>query len=309
MIIERIFGKIPAGPVAVTAAILASLSLVLFLVFTPLRAEESSSPLLWKVEQGASTIYLFGTFHLLSRDVRWQDSRITGAFDSAGELVLEISEAETDPARIVSIVNNKGMYPRAGGLQRVISAETWLNLARQAAAVGIPEQAIGRFRPWYAAIVLTVTYAQTQGFLPEYGVETILTARANAAGKPIMGLETAQEQLSSLADHPEQIQVMMLEDTLQELADLPRILGDMTQAWVTGDEDGIAELIVDSAREIPELYDALIVRRNRNWIPLLEARLDKPGIYFVAVGVGHLVGDDSVVAMLRQRGHNVQEVK
>jgi hypothetical protein len=290
-----------------TAAVAVLLSLAL--MSAPLRAQESPSPLLWKVEQGNSTLYLFGTFHLLSKDVRWLDQRIAGAVDSAGELVLEISEEQTDTDLVVSIVREKGMYRRAGGLREALSSDTWLELARQAEAVGIPGQAIAQFRPWYAAIVLSITYAQAQGFLPEYGAETILTARAKAAGIPVLGLETAQEQLSTLADHPERVQVMMLEDTLQELENLPQILGDMTRAWVSGDEDAIAELIVGGMRQIPELYEAVIVQRNRNWIPLLEARLDKPGIYFVAVGIGHLVGEDSVVAMLRDRSHSVQPVK
>lgn len=305
MFLQRTFRK-KTAPVA---AIAASILLSLFLVLAPVRAEESSSPLLWKIEQGASTLYLFGTFHLLTEEVRWLDNRITGALDSAGELVLEMSEEQTDTGLVVSIIRNKGMYPGADGLRKILSAETWQDLLGQAAAVGIPQQMIGQFHPWYAAIVLTVAHAQAEGFLPEYGVEAILTARAKAAGKPVLGLETAQEQVSALADHPDRIQLMLLENTLQELTDLPRIFGDMTRAWVTGDEDALVELIIGSAREIPELYEALIVRRNRNWIPLLEARLNQPGVSFVAVGIGHLVGDDSVVTMLRDRGHSVQPVK
>ncbi len=49
----------------------------------------------------------------------------------------------------------------------------------------------------------------------------------------------------------------------------------------------------------------MIVRRNLNWLAALEERLARPGITFVAVGVAHLVGDDSVVALLRGKGYSV----
>lgn len=293
------------------ARILASLLLVMVVAAAsrpvqPAGEEGLPSPLLWKVEHGSSTLYLFGTFHLLKPDTRWLNPAVASALDSADELVLEISEEQADANLVAFIIRNKGMYRSARGLQKTLSEETWLELVEQAAAVGIPEQAIGRFRPWYAAIALSIQYAQAQGFLSEYGAEATLTARAKAAGKPVLGLETAYEQLSTLADHPKRIQVLMLENTLQELEDLPRILNDMTEAWVTGDEDAIAALIVSGAREIPELFEAVIVRRNRNWMPALEERLDRPGVYFVAVGVAHLVGDDSVVALLRSNGYSVE---
>lgn len=293
----------------ILALLLLALATIFASVSVPARAGETGSPLLWKIEQGDSTLYLLGTFHLLTEDIHWLDDRITSALASADELVLEISEAETEPELVVKLVREKGMYRSAGGLQKTLSAGTWQDLVRQAATIGLPEQVLGQFRPWYAAIVLTIQYAQAQGFLPEYGVEAVLTARAKAAGTPILGLETAEEQLSMLAGHPDRIQILMLEDTLKQLEELPRILDEMTRVWVTGDEEGIEELIVGSASEIPELYEVLILQRNRNWIPLLAGRLQKPGVHFIAVGAAHLVGEDSVVALLRNEGYNVQLVK
>ena len=268
-------------------------------------AEDTPSPLLWKVEKGGATLYLFGTFHLLQPDTRWLNSGITEALDSADELVLEITEEQADVNLVAFLIRNKGLYRDAHGLQKALSEKTWAELVERAEALGIPAQAIGRFHPWYASIVLSIQYAQAQGFLSEYGAEAVLTARAKAAGIPVVGLETAHDQLSSLADHPKRIQIMMLEDTLEELEELPRILEDMTRAWVSGDAAAIDELIVGGASEIPELFEAVIVRRNLNWLVPLEERLARPGVTFVAVGVAHLVGEDSVVALLRGKGYSV----
>ena len=305
MFLQRNSRKILTRLAAIAATILLSLALV----FTALRAEEPSSPLLWKIERGASTLYLFGTFHLLTADVVWLDERITSALESADELVLEIAAEQTDASLVTRLVREKGMYDTADGLQRVLSAETYDDLVKQAGAVGIPAQFIGRLRPWYASIMLSIQYAQVQGFRPEFGVEATLTALAKAHNTPVLGLETTEQQLSMLAGHSNRVQVLMLEDTLAQLEDLPRLLDDMTRAWVTGDEDGIADLIIGGASEIPELYEAAILQRNRNWIPFLEARLQKPGTYLVAVGVGHLVGDDSVVTLMREEGYRVRPVK
>ncbi len=285
-----------------------ALTLVLVAAFLPVplaTAEDSPSPLLWKIEKGGATLYLFGTFHLLKSDIRWLNSGITEALDSADELVLEISEEQADVNLVAFLIRNKGLYRDAHGLQKALSEETWAELVKRAEVLGIPEQAIGQFHPWYASIVLSIQYAQAQGFLSEFGAEAILTARAKAAGIPVVGLETAHDQLSTLADHPMRIQIMMLEDTLQELDDLPRILDDMTRAWVSGDGDAIDELIVGGVSKIPELFEAVIAQRNRNWIAPLEERLARSGVTFVAVGVAHLVGEDSVVALLRGKGYSV----
>ncbi len=299
----RIFAGGPA------ARILAALLLVLALAAGTMPVPEADidqpSPLLWKIEQGNSTLYLFGTFHLLKADTRWLNPAITSALDEAGELLLEITEDQTDPQVITAIILDKGMYKGTAGLEDALGDKDWRKLVTLATAVGIPEQAIGRFRPWYASIVLSIQYVQAEGFLPEFGAEAILTARAKVAGIPVRGLETAAEQLSTLADHPERVQLMMLEDTLQQLDELPAILNDMTSAWVTGDAAAIEELIVGAAAEIPELYEALLAQRNRNWIAPLEARLGRPGVTFLAVGVGHLVGDESVITLLRDKGYRV----
>ena len=261
-----------------------------------------AEPALWRAERGEATVYVLGTIHLLTPEVEWYGGALAEAFEAADTLTLELAPEQLDPAVMAGIIQQKAFYPPGDGLSAHLSDETYGEVVERGQAGGLPPQAIERFRPWYVAIVLAVQIAQVEGFLPEYGVDRLLSEKAAIAGKPIGGLETAAEQLGLLADHPEDIQVAMLKDTLRQLEDLPAFFEALSSAWVSGTVDELEASLLASLESVPELYDAVIVGRNRSWVPKIEALLDQPGTHFVAVGAGHLLGKDSVIEMLRAQG-------
>lgn len=77
------------------------------------------------------------------------------------------------------------------------------------------------------------------------------------------------------------------------------------EAWRTGDQKSLTDTMALLAQADPAGYDALIVKRNRAWLPAIEKALAEKGATFVTVGATHLIGPDGLIAQLRQSGYAV----
>ena len=265
---------------------------------------EGDGPALWVVSDADSTIYLYGTFHLLRPTTAWGSARVDAAFDSASEVWFEVENPD-DQAAIVPIVQRLGVSPDRP-LSSLLSAEEFATLDTAAKALGASGAALDPLRPWFASLQLAVASIVKAGFDPQSGVDRILIARAHAAGKPVKGLETIEEQIGFIANLDEDAQLDMLRSSLEDFAEAETVLDQMSTAWATGDVAGLDRLVVAETRaESPELYEAIFVRRNRNWADQIQTLLAGSGTVFIAVGSGHLAGDDSVQEILEDRGVTV----
>ncbi len=266
-----------------------------------------AEPALWKVERDDATVWLFGTFHLLPPSLDWRTEPVTGALRAA-DIVWFEADVQSPEAqqRTIVLLPQLGMNPPGVTLSSLLDEETGELLERIAPAIGAPPAALDPLRPWLAGLTLAVAQIQLLGFDPSAGVESILQAEAEAAGKAFRYFETIDDQLGFFAGLPTEVEVEMLAQTLRDMEDLPTQLNDMVVAWATGNLAVLDEAVNSDMRDTsPEVYEALIVERNRNWIPEIKAMLDEGGTHFVAVGAGHLVGDGSVIALLEADGVRV----
>ena len=262
---------------------------------------EGAGPALWVVRDADSTLYLFGTVHVLRPTTAWGSPRIDAAFDSADQIWFEISNPD-DQAALLPLIQQHGISPDHP-LSSLLTAEEMTDLNAVAAAAGMPAGQIDVFRPWFAGLVLSIAPSIKAGYDPQSGVELILKARAEAAGKPIQGLETIDKQIAILAGMSEADQLAFLRSLLEAWEDATVELDRMVGAWATGDVALLEEIAVDEMKsESPVLYDALLVRRNTDWANQIQTMLEGSGTVFIAVGAAHLAGDDSVQEILEDRG-------
>ncbi len=266
---------------------------------------EGQGPALWVVRDADSTLYLFGTVHVLRPTTAWGSPRVDAAFDSADQIWFEISNPD-DQAAIVPLIQQYGISPDRP-LSSLLTADEMTSLNALAASAGMPAAQVDVFRPWFAALVLSVAPSIRAGYDPRSGVETILKARAEAAGKPISGLETIDKQVAILASMSESDQLAFLRSLLESYEDATVELDRMVGAWATGDVALLEQIAVDEMQsESPVLYEALLVRRNTDWANQIQTMLEGSGTIFMAVGAAHLAGDDSVQEILEARGVNVE---
>lgn len=265
----------------------------------------AGQPAVWQVSDADSTVTLFGTFHLLPADAEWQTERVRAAFGRADVLVLEAPVSDQPDPEIVQFVQANGVNPPGVVLSQRLDGPWTKRYADVLGMLQIPAQAVEPLRPWYASLVLTVQFAAHQGMKPEYGVESQLNRLADQRRMGRAYLETARGQVEMMAFLPPGIQDEMLKSTLLDIQNTDQKMGQMAKAWTRGDLPELERLVLGSMKQMPDLYTTLIVERNRDWLPQIETFLADDKDYFVAVGSGHLIGDDSVIAMLRARGQAV----
>lgn len=266
-----------------------------------------AGPALWVVRDADSTLYLFGTVHVLRQNTLWRWAAVETAFDSADRLVLEISNPD-DQAAMMPVIQQHGMSPDRP-LSQLLNAEERSKLDAAAQTLGASGAALDPMRPWLAALTLSVAPLVKAGYDPQSGVELVLKARAAAAGKEVGGFETIDEQVRILAGFPEEAQLDFLRSTLEDFEGATTDLDKLVEAWADGDVRAIDRLGVQPMRrENRAVYEALLVRRNANWADQIETMLEGSGTVFIAVGAAHLAGRDSVQTMLERRGVEVERV-
>jgi uncharacterized protein YbaP (TraB family) len=266
---------------------------------------EGSGPALWVVRDADSTLYLFGTVHVLRPTTAWGSARVDAAFDSADQVWFEISNPD-DQAAIMPLIQQHGLAPDRP-LSSLLTAEEMTVLNTIAASAGMPAGQIDIFRPWLAGLALSVAPLMKAGYDPRSGVELVLKARAEAAGKPIQAFETIDKQVGILAGMSEADQLASLRLLMESWGDATAELDGIVAAWASGDVKALEALAVDEMQvETPALYEALLVRRNTDWANQIQTLLEGSGTVFIAVGAAHLAGDDSVQEILGDRGVTVE---
>jgi uncharacterized protein YbaP (TraB family) len=202
---------------------------------------------------------------------------------------------------------SKAMLTDGRTLTTLLDKETAALVQTKAASAGLPMLVVDRMKPWLAAMTLAVPALQRAGYDPSFGLDRHFYDRARAAARPVRGLETVASQLSALDSLPMPVQIDMLKAVLGDIDSQVGAVADVVRAWRTGDVRALERLLLDEFRESPDVYQRLLVDRNRAWLPQIAACTAEPAPCLVVVGGAHLVGSDSVVAMLRHAGFSVEQ--
>ncbi|WP_449472519.1 TraB/GumN family protein [Sphingobium chungangianum] len=264
------------------------------------------TPALWQVKDEDTTIYLFGTVHVLKPGTEWFKGGIKRAFDGSDELVLEIVEPENPQAMAASMAQT-GLARDGVKLSDRLDADMRGKYQTAMAANGLPWQMFEPFNPWMAGMALAVKPLEKLGYEADLGAEKTLTSAAKAAGKKIGALETVEQQLGYFAGLPMDSQVKFLNATVEGLPDMDKEFSSLIAHWQEGDPDKLAAEMNESLEATPELAQVLLIQRNMNWAKWIKERLARPGTVFIAVGAGHLAGKDSVQEQLK--GMNVASAR
>ncbi len=265
------------------------------------RATEPVRTALWLVADADTTIWLFGTFHILPPGQEALSPWARRAFDGSDLLVVEAVLPE-DPAELTPLLVELGAARDGKALSARLTPAQAARLAGAARTAGLDPATLEPLRPWLAATTLATSALSAAGLSHDAGADMRLKAEARAAGKPVAALETARQQFSFLAGLPEREETAMLVATLDDLGALEGEMRPLLRRWLRGDADGVARALNRSLRATPELSRVLLAERNARWAAWIDDRLDQPGVVFMAVGVGHLGGPESVQAMLERRG-------
>lgn len=271
-----------------------------------IRSKPVAKPALWKVSDDDTTIYLFGTIHLLPKGIEWYDGRVANAFEQSQELVTEIPEIPQQ--KTMAVTMQLGALPAGQTLRGQMTPAERAKFEAALQSLSVPPSAFDQLKPWLASVAIMGIPLMQSGYSLDNGVEAQLDQRNKALGRPRLGLETLEYQLGIFDGLPNEAQKAYLFETVDALPVLTKEIAKMVEAWSKGDAQALAELLNDEMDD-PVLYKALLSDRNRNWSQWIDDRLDRPGTVFIAVGAGHLGGRDSVQEFLGKAGIKVERVQ
>jgi uncharacterized protein len=261
----------------------------------------------WEVKGRTNTLYLLGSVHMLKPDDSLLPPEVLNAYERSKALVMELDLNDVNMESVLGSGMQSAMLPEGQTLTEVLGPELHAEMAAHAERLGLEPELLDRFQPWFAALLLEQTALAKLGFESGAGVDEQLAQRAQQDGKPIIALETADQQLGFFASLTMAQQRQYLRATLRDLDTEENDAAAIVQAWRRGDSAELESQLRKESGKSPELFHLLTTDRNRQWLPKLTALLAERQDYLVVVGALHLVGNDGVVELLKAQGFKVTQ--
>ncbi len=260
---------------------------------------DDADPALWMIRDKDTTIYLFGTVHILKPGMTWFDEAVKTSFDASDELVIEMIKPE--PAEMMRIVNDLAIDKTGIALRDKLSADDRSHYEATLTKLNIPVAAFDALAPWFASVNISLIPLMRAGYAADQGVEDALLTHAKARDIKITGLETPEQQLGFFDNLPQDVQIRFLNFTIDTIDEAAEGMEQMVTEWASANVNELGELM-NAGLEDQLIYDTLLVNRNLQWAEWVEQRMAEPGAVFMAVGAGHLAGESSVQAVLAKKG-------
>ncbi len=249
-------------------------------------AAPHSDPAMFVVKDSDTTIYIFGTFHALDGKTQWFKDRVRSAFESSNELVLETLVPEGPVKSEPPVMSQASVELR--NLQVAPSAS------------------------FLATTRMAINAGRSQGMQVGNGADMVLRHVAEDEGKTVEGLETLQLQIDMFNRMPAPATPApkrgVPTTSSADLKELSRTMAEMQSAWERGDQNVFVRMLDQLNQASPATYRMMFTERNARWADWIRARMQTPGVVFVAVGAGHLAGKDSLLVRLAELGIVSQRV-
>ena len=267
-------------------------------------ADKTGEPSRWILKDRDTTIHFIGTIHALPDDQRWLSESTRDALYASDTLVLEVPPGKLTGSMMTKEQEKKFFLPAHTYLDDVIDEDLYKQVAGRMEETGLPVQIWGRLQPWVVADLVYGSYNMDTEFNFMNGVEMTLLRLIESDFKNVIGLESENEGTEAQLvmydeDGEEAIRVALREGHKQEAWALK-----LVDAWKAGDDEALAALDdeLESNRKFQKHSKALLEGRNRHWVKSVKHLMRFKGTYFVAVGAGHMTGENNLMQLLAEEG-------
>jgi len=264
---------------------------------------------LWELEGTNNRIRLLGSIHFLRAGDYPLPREIVDAYREADVIVMELVLDQISPADMQRVQQEIAIDPRGRSLSTLIGAGAFREAQLLASDIDINMDMLQPFEPWFAALQITQLRLMQLGFDGSYGVDMTMTRNARTDGKPIIGLETLDQQLRTLDTLSAAAQKDFLMQTLEDAGAIDDDLNVIVAAWRQGNTQTLDKLLLDGLGDQQEVYDQVLVQRNQRWTKAIIDMTNDSQDYLVVVGAMHLIGKDSVQNMLGDAGIQSRQIR
>lgn len=265
---------------------------------------ESEAPFLWQVKGAKTTHYLLGSVHLLPNAARRLPEGIVQAYRSADVLVFESDVEALQGRKLSERMLTAAKAPN--GIAAEVDVGTLRRLRQRMRSLRMPAAQCESYRPWFCALSLELYAYQRAGFSGEYGLDRRLHEAALADGRSVAWFEAPANHVSLFTDMAKPLSAQFLDAALADSGLKAEEPVEMYRAWRDNDSSRIEALIAEMKRDYPAVYEHLLARRNRAWLPELKRRLKLPERQLIVVGAAHWLGPDGLIASLNAAGYRVK---
>lgn len=269
-------------------------------------SDEPARVFMWQAKRGERTVYLMGSIHAMRPEFYPLPQVIEDAFEQCRTVVFEVDVDELGAAAVKMMA--AGMLPGDETLEDVVGGEMWFEFKVRAGQTALGPAFFRKMKPWMAALTLTVLEIERAGYSQAAGLDSYFSKRAKEAGKERIALETVEFQVGLFSGLDDDESLEFLRYTLLDLDTLIGELDELTADWRNGRANAVAEILGEGFDEFPELYKKMVTDRNLAWLAAIEKLFAGEDDAMVVVGAAHLVGDQGLIALLRERGYAVEQV-
>jgi hypothetical protein len=285
--------------------------LVAALLALALALPASAANFLWEVKSVTNRIYLFGTIHAGKKEWYPLPAPVEEAFNDSDILAVE---ADVTDLKAMEKTAPAVMYSPPETLTQHVDPDDYERFRKLLPRYQIPEKQVVQMKPFMAASLLVFSEWARLGYIPSFGIDAYLIAKAKAEAKPVVEIEgvEAQIQLMDSLTDAEHKEVFRGTVKAMEMGLTSEQITGMVNAWQAGDP----ALMLDVARRYNDLVpgardfeEKFVWSRHEAMLKKIEGYLnDSKKRHFVAVGSLHLAGPRGLVEELRKRGYVVRQL-
>jgi len=269
-----------------------------------------NNSLIYKIQSDTNTVYILGSIHILAEEYYPLTRAFSYSYFNSQKVIFEI-----DPEILFSLSPNKTVenyhyFQDGNTLEKVLHRKTLKLLKKRVANMGLDFESINKLKPWAVNKIIGRSPLSTNDFRPDLGIEYYFYRLAKDAGKPTGGLETIEDQLDIDDKLPLRMQDKILRETLtvSDSKETEKKFLHLVKNWHQGNFSELEHIIQEQKAKNLTYHNSLLTNRNKRWIPQIENFLLEDKNVLVIVGAAHLVGDDGLVALLTEKGYELERV-
>ncbi len=275
-----------------------------------LAQQTGATPLIWEVRSAGNAVYLLGSIHVGRSDMYPMGPVVEKAYQASKIIALEADPA--DQNAVMAAISDS-LYQPPETLQKNLPAPLLGRLSKTLERYGIPLEQAETMKPFLVAITLASIEYVNAGFDPSLGVDIHFARRARKDGKPLVELESFGGQIALMNNMSARLQESLLQETLDSIdsGEIPALVDSMVNAWKSGDGKKLQDAVSTEEDKLPaalaqEFHRKLVSDRNIAMAGKVETMLKGSDVHFIAIGAAHLLGQDSVLQILAEKGYRVR---
>ena len=262
---------------------------------------------IWEIQSETNTVYLLGSIHILNPSYYPLTRSFYYAYYDSPNIVFEVDASLLNSKSFPKKLIKQGTYPKGQSLKKNVSGRAYRILSKRFKDLGLKLRDVNHYKPWLVYLMYHQIQAGKLGYTGSFGVDNHFFSKARAVGKTISGLESVEYHLSLFDRMSPKTQETLLLEAFKDPKEFGTDFRKLVKTWHKGDVEDL-EYVVQDFKESPEVYKILIQERNTKWLPTIESFLTKEENYLVIVGAAHLVGEDGLVNLLMENGHDVRRM-